>query len=119
MIEFDFTRLVSPYMDVYSYDGEEGYVVWRLGTGLNAELLHIRAGRPGGGSELLKVMLQRLKARPPYATVFGFTRVSNVEALRFYAEAGFTVTRVAGVYDEGEAAVFSARYEDLCRRFGV
>lgn len=94
---------------------ENGYIIWRRGTGDNVELLHLRTYEKGKGTgkELLKDMLLSLKARPPYCTVFGFTRVSN-EARGWYEAMGFELSVVKGVYADGEAIVFSQTYEKLC-----
>jgi GNAT superfamily N-acetyltransferase len=94
-----------------------GLVRWRWGTGDNVELTHLRANTPGAGNgrRLLRAMLTILRDDPPYATVFGFTRTGNAEAQAFYRAMGFTITPVAGVYADGTAVLFSARYDDLCR----
>jgi hypothetical protein len=112
----DHLKHVVPFTQVASFESEDGYVVWRRGTGDNVELLHLRSYRPGAGTRLLRVMLTRLKDDPPYATVFGFCLRSNPKAQEFYLRQGFTLSFVTGVYAEGEAVVFSARYDDLCRR---
>lgn len=123
MLERDYSEKVHPFKGVKVSVAEhpekgEGYIVWRRGTGGNVELLHIKVSKPGNGmaTKLLKEMLRRLKADPPYATVFGFTRKGNESAQGFYRWAGFELSEVVGVYDEGAAVVFSARYDDLCKR---
>src|SRR5579872_6541249 len=95
--------LVTPFKPVHSlvFDDGMAYVVWRLGTGNNAELLHIQASERFKGYQLLRAMLNEM--RPPYATVFGFTRFSNVVARAFYKRHGFTLSKVRGVYDDGAA----------------
>ena len=93
----------------------DSYIVWRRGTGDNVELLHLYSIGDGWGLRLLCQMLEVLQHTPPYATVFGFTRAGNAKARAFYERTGFTLTEVAGVYDEGRAVVFSARYDELCR----
>jgi hypothetical protein len=110
---FNYAKHVLPFTSVHYHEGPEGYIVWRLGTGENVELLHIR----GNGFALLKVMLLRLKDRPPYHTVFGFTRTGNWDALYFYKRAGFQPSNVDGVYKDGVATIFSAPYEELCKRY--
>ena len=98
---------------------EDGFIGWRWGTGDNVELVDLQvngAPRTGGGRRLLTEMLRALKASPPYATVFGFTRSPNLDAQRFYAAMGFALSTVVGVYADGSAVVFSARYSDLCAR---
>ena len=98
-----------------------GHIAWRWGTGDNVELTHLKASEEGKGygKSLLRDMLTVLKQNPPYATVFGFTRTVNLKAQAFYQDNGFILTRVAGVYDDGGAVVFSARYKDLCELHGV
>lgn len=97
------------------YSKDSGYIVWRLGTGENAELLHIRTfhkGR-GYGRELVYHMLDQLSYNPPYYSVFGFTRTSNEEAQRFYGALGFNLHLVDGLYAEGTAIMFWQSYERL------
>jgi len=119
---FSLEEHVLPYLDVRHHDGSDGYVVWRVGTGRNVELLHIKtdpAAPPGAGRRLLKQMVGQLASNPPYATVFGFTRVGNREAQRFYVDNGFNLTCVEGVYADGRAIVFSQEYRRLADRLGV
>lgn len=101
---------------------EDGSMIrWRNGTGGNLELTYLKTtvARQGIGRKLFRVLLERNLKSPPYATVYGFTRVANVDAQAFYRAMGFTLTTVRGVYDDGEAFVFSARYDDLCQLHGV
>lgn len=120
---FDPDKLLRRYDGIFYARAEhpdkgEGYIVWRYGTGLNVELLHLKVSKPGHGTatKLLQDMLRRLKQDPPWATVFGFTRVNNESAQGFYSWAGFDLSVVKGVYADGEAMLFSARYDDLCAR---
>lgn len=117
-----------PLPDLRSWVGVElihntdGYVIWRTGTGDNVEITHIKAAVPGGGMRLFREFLVRLLDNPPYGgkgTVFGFTRVGNDRAKKFYRRAGFQLTTVKGVYAEGSAVVFSSCYTKLCCRHGV
>jgi hypothetical protein len=110
---------LSAYAEVYHICDTNGYITWRYGTGMNVELLHIRSAVPGGGTALCIGMLRQLLARPPYATVFGFTRTCNHSAQRFYEKFGFTLTPVVGVYADGDAVLFSASYTALCKLHGV
>jgi ribosomal protein S18 acetylase RimI-like enzyme len=115
-------RFLRPFQGCdWVFHPSRGYIVWRLGTGDNVELLHIRTftrGR-GFGKELVKEMLKRLKDRPPYYSVFGFTRVSNEEAQAFYGALGFDLTPVSGVYKDGQAILFSGCFTTLCEQLGV
>jgi GNAT superfamily N-acetyltransferase len=110
------SRLKDTLFCVHESD-EDGVIGWRWGTGDNVELTHLRAtqNRNGHGRRLLVGMLLALRAEPPYCTVFGFTRTGNLVAQEFYRAMGFTLTPVAGVYADGAAVLFSARYDDLCR----
>jgi ribosomal protein S18 acetylase RimI-like enzyme len=108
-------RYVVPFCECsYIYD-DRGWIVWRRGTGDNVELLHIRAFKrgQGDGKQLLLAMLNELKSDPPYHSVFGFTRVGNVEAKAFYGALGFELQDVNGVYRDGEATLFWQAYERL------
>lgn len=109
------SKHVDPYRQMGYVDDEDGYIVWRTGTGGNVELLHLNTvedGR-GCGKRLLTKMLQNLRLSPPYATIFGFCLFSNLSAKDFYLRMGFDISEVEGVYDEGRAYVFSQRYDRL------
>jgi ribosomal protein S18 acetylase RimI-like enzyme len=97
---------------------EDGLLAWRRGTGDNVEITYLRVYEQGQGCgrRLLGKMVDRLRERPPYATVFGFTRTSNTGAQVFYEKMGFTLSPVRGVYADGSAVVFSANYADLLER---
>ncbi len=114
---------VSEFADYYKVvdhiDTENGYVVWRRGTGDNVELLHLRVTterRVGYGRSLLCQMLEKLIDNPPYHTVFGFTRLENQIAIEFYQAMGFETTVVNGVYLDGAAVLFSQSFEILLER---
>ncbi len=102
---------------VESFQRDEGDIVWRPGTGGNAELLYIHTTEHGKGygRALVYMMLDDLKSDPPYHSVFGFTRVSNEEARAFYAALGFRLHEVPGVYADGRAVLFEAPYADLVK----
>lgn len=106
---------VDPFVTVSSYEDETGYVVWRRGTGDNVELLHIHTAERGKGygRNLVYRMLDELKYEPPYHSVFGFTRVSNDEAKKFYAALGFELVEVPGVYEDRRAILFWQEYDVL------
>lgn len=105
--------LIEPFGKVSWLETMDGYVVWRRGTGDNVELLHLKSKASGGGTRLLRGMLEALEENPPYSTVFGFTRLVNDKAHSFYLKCGFDLTMVQGVYADGHAIVFSAPYSDL------
>lgn len=105
---------LEPLGYLCSIDNDDGYIVWRWGTGDNIELTHIRSIRKRGGSNLLKAMLMKLLDNPPHTTVFGFTRYDNHRAKAFYLRCGFSLTDVTGIYEEGIATMFSAEFSKLC-----
>jgi ribosomal protein S18 acetylase RimI-like enzyme len=121
MSGFDHARHVEVYRRVGYVQDAAGYVVWRAGTGGNCELLHLKVREPGNGhgTRLLREMLARLRADPPYAAVFGFVRKSNTSARLFYQGRGFVLSEVEGVYADGAAVVFSQRYDRLCEIHGI
>lgn len=109
-------KYIFPFRGVeHHYDTTVGFVVWRRGTGDNVELLHIRTFNPGRGDgrRLFHIMLNRLATRPPYHSIFGFTRVGNEEAKAFYGALGFHLQIVEGLYAEGRATIFWQKYEVL------
>lgn len=115
MSRFSLPDHILPYRKVEYIDSEDGYLVWRVGTGRNVEILHFRAYQPGHGvgRKLLTATLVQLSGNPPYHSVFGFTRAVNQEAQQFYAAMGFTLTTVPGVYKDGQAVLFTATYDYL------
>lgn len=112
-------KYVQPFKGVkYIYLNRVGFIAWRLGTGGNVELLHIRAAslRNGLGRRLFKEMLDSLYYDPPYFSVFGFTRVSNDRAVAFYEAMGFKIQLIDGLYKDGEAYMFWAEYTELMKK---
>lgn len=106
------TELPTDYHDGVWND--DGHIIWRWATGGNVEITHIKSVRPGGGTRLLKLMLEALKSNPPYHSVSGFTRTCNLKAQEFYRSCGFILTKVMGVYADGDAVLFSAPFKFLC-----
>lgn len=119
--QFNFDLHVRKYTEMSYIEDKNGYVVWRMGTGGNTELLHLYAypSLRGHGKALLKGMLKELLRDPPYATVYGFCLGKNESACKFYKAVGFTITFVDGVYAEGGAYVFSGDYKRLKEFHGV
>lgn len=106
-------RYLKPYSKPrYLFYPDRGFIVWRLGTGENVELLHIKTQetRKGQGRGLLYEMLEELKSSPPYHSIFGFTRVSNQRAIDFYLAMGFNVQQIEGLYQDGQAVMFWQQY---------
>lgn len=115
-LEFNHYELVERYGPCrYIYFPQQGYIVWRRGTGDNTELLHIRTFRKGQGfgRKLVYAMLDQLRGDPPYHSVYGFTRVSNADAQNFYGALGFERQEVKGIYADGRAVLFWQSYERL------
>lgn len=106
---------IKPYIGIHLIEHANGYIAWRRGTGDNVELLHLRTFSPGKGTgrELVTAMLRKLLERPPYATVFGFTRTVNKASQEFYKALGFELTEVKGVYADGTAVLFSQTFKTL------
>lgn len=94
---------------------EDGLIAWRRGTGDNVEITYIRVDekRTGSGTRLVRDMVYQLMSRPPFHTVYGFTRSTNFVAHDFYRSLGFTLSEVHGVYRDGKAIVFSVEYKEL------
>ena len=109
-------QYVTPFENTchYSIEGK-GYIIWRLGTGDNIELLHIRTykKRQGIGRQLFYGMLELLEYCPPYYSIFGFTRSTNDEAQRFYGALGFNLQPINGIYLDGTATLFWQSYKQL------
>ena len=113
-------KYLDPYQQVdIACSPAGGFIVWRKGTGLNVELLHLKVTteREGEGQALFLQMLRRLQAKPPYESIFGFTRVSNTAAQSFYLKMGFVLQTVLGVYADGEAILFTETYDRLKQKW--
>lgn len=111
-------KYLTPFGKTRHIWTKDGYIVWRLGTGGNVELLHIRSFIKGKGigRQLVIDMLLALKDSPPYYSVYGFTRVENEGAVKFYKALGFHVDILDGPYKSGQAVLFSQSYKVLLRR---
>ena len=108
-----YLKYITPYEDTkHIYRHQVGFIVWRTGTGGNTELLHIRTWDKGKGHgrRLVYHMLDRIN---PYFSVFGFTRVGNDEAQKFYGTLGFNLQEVSGLYQDGQAIMFWQSYKLL------
>lgn len=114
-------KYIKPFDRLNYIFDDRGYIVWREGTGNNMELLHIGVfkKRKGYGRQLVKEMLQNLKAHPPYFSVFGFTRTSNDVAHSFYKALNFDLVPLAGLYKDGSAVMFWQEYKKLCEKMGI
>lgn len=116
----EIAKHVDPYEFVDYWSDDTGYCVWRLGTGLNVELLHLKTieKRKGHGRNLIKNMLQALDCdiNPPRNSVFGFCLASNKDAILFYMAMGFDVTPVPHIYIGQDAVCFSQNFAVLMER---
>lgn len=94
---------VNPYTVIHYIEDYRGYIVWRLGSGGNIELLHIAASYPrvGYGTSLVRSMVDKLLELPekPKA-VFGFTRAQLEPANKFYQALGFSLHRLSDFYKQ-------------------
>lgn len=102
-----------PFSTLEHIFDERGYIVWRVGTGGNVELLHIRSLKKGKGKELVRDMLSVLKDNKPYYSVFGFCLASNKKAIRFYTKLGFTLEKLQGPYKKDSSVFFWQDYKKL------
>lgn len=101
----------------FIFEQDYGFIVWRIGTGNNIELLHIKTfkKRQGIGKALIIKMLEELKTNKPYHSIFGFTRIDNLEAEKFYLALGFNIQNINGIYKDGKCKIFWSSYEDLVK----
>jgi ribosomal protein S18 acetylase RimI-like enzyme len=110
------TKYLAPFTGIdWRFDRKIGFIVWRRGSGLNVELLHVSAKQHGQGLglRLIRLMVDELARRPPYHSVFGFTRSVNEQAMAFYRNLGFTLTEVPSVYRDGTSVLFSQSFASL------
>lgn len=105
----------------YLHNKHRGYIVWRLGTGQNVELLHIRAieVHKGHGEYLMRMMTLQLKFNRPYHSVFVFTKKSNTDALNAYKHWGFQFTEIPNLYRDDGTMLGTISFTDLCNSMGV
>ena len=86
-----YKKYLDPFRGLdYIFIPDEGYIVWRTGTGENVEMLHLRTfiKKRGFGKKLVLSMVDKLKDKKPYHSIYGFTRVDNTEAQLFYDALG-------------------------------
>jgi len=90
----------------------EGYMVWRIGTGDNIEILFIEVSekRKGMGTKLFKEFLKRIN---PYHSVFVFHLASRKDAEKFYKSVGFNKSIKCGIYKDDKTVLRWATYEEL------
>lgn len=119
---FTHEKCVTPYIYFSYVENDYGYISWRLGTGDNIEILHIRVNEkntvPGKGLILIRDMLTKVQAtKHPYHSVFGFAKASNEVAIKFYEALGFSISQpINDLYRDERAVVFSIQYSDLLEK---
>jgi GNAT superfamily N-acetyltransferase len=108
-------KYIKPFGTAQYIWAKDGYIVWRNGTGMNVELLHIRAfvKRKGIGTKLFRLMLEKLKENPPYYSVYGFSVGVKRGAVSFYRHLGFHTEVLSGPYKKGESVLFYQSYKKL------
>lgn len=110
-------KYIKPFTGLdYVFLPGKGFVVWRLGTGGNSELLHIMTFSHGKGhaKELVKEMMKNLLKNPPFYSVFGFALSSRTELKKIYTNLGFLITEdIPAPYLGGPAFIFHQSYEKL------
>ncbi len=121
--ENDFKEFEEHYVkkflpQYYLFSPRYGYIVWRLGTGENVELLHVRSfiPRQGIGTRLVRAMLRELMKNKPYYSIFGFTLANNVIARQWYHSMGFNTQECGGPYKGDKSAIFWRSFEVLCEK---
>jgi GNAT superfamily N-acetyltransferase len=117
-------KYLAPYKDLdYVFWPEKGFIVWRMSTGENAELLHVRTFVRGKGysRELVGAMIQGLhEKRPPYFSVFGFALASRVDLKTVYPRLGFEISEdIPGPYKGGPSFMFYQSFEKLKKIYGI
>lgn len=115
-------KYLEPYENLsYEFWPDKGFIVWRMSTGENAELLHVRVfvKRKGYATELVRTMVRRLaEEHPPYHSVFGFALASRTDLKEVYAHLGFNITEdIPAPYQGGPSFIFHQTFEELKKRY--
>lgn len=115
------SKYIEKFRDIdFIYWPEKGFIVWRLGTGGNMELLHIRTFIPkkGYAKELIGAMVKKIQNKPPYYSIFGFALSSRENLKEIYRQLGFNVTPdIAGPYKTSPSFLFYQSYEELKKKY--
>lgn len=103
----------------YIFEPEKGFIVWRVGTGENIELLHLRTFYQGKGyaRELIGKMIRQLEKNPPYHTIFGFALASRSNLKEIYIKLGFNVTEEIPVPYKEPSFIFWQEYVKLKEKY--
>lgn len=106
----------------FIYWQDKGYIVWRIGTGENAELLHIRTfiNNKGYAKELIRAMIEKLDKNQPYFSVFGFSLVSEKRKYlkEIWQKLGFNISNeIKGIYKGGPVIIFYQNFKILKKKY--
>ncbi len=108
----------------YFYDPEMGYLVWRVSTGENVEMLFVEAITLGQGlgrklyQRFVKVLQEQ--GKEPYHSVFAFRLDSNEAAKKFYNKIGWTqISLGQSVYRDDDTVLMWITWEDLIKNLGA
>lgn len=118
---FDFAEFEKKYLEPfrelhYVFWPEKGFIVWRLATGENVELLHLRSFKFGRGyaKELIAEMVKQLEKNPPYYSVFGFSLNNRPELKEIYKRLGFNTTEdIEPPYKGSRSVIFWQDFQTL------
>lgn len=87
------------------YVTDVGYVVYRIATGDNLEILFIESAVKDGAVVALRRMIDILKVKP-YHSVFAFRLSGNERAAEFYRRLGFRMLRLGqSIYKDDETVL--------------
>lgn len=113
-----FNHYIKEYIpQYYLFFPGNGYIVWRLGTGENIELLHVRAFQTGKGlgPRLVKAMLREIRKRKhPYYSIWGIMLAKNEPVIKMYQKMGFNTQKCDGPYKHGPSVMMWQSFELLC-----
>lgn len=87
------------------YVTDVGYVVYRIATGDNLEIMFIESAVKDGAVVALQRMIGVLKAKP-YHSVFAFRLFGNERAAEFYRRLGFRTLHLGrSIYRDDETVL--------------
>jgi hypothetical protein len=123
--KINYADFISKYIKKFEninfiYWPKKGFIVWRMGTGENIELLHIKTFIPKKGlaKELIREMIKKLEKTPPYYSIFGFGLSSRENLKDIYQKLGFNVTPdMPGPYKTSLSFLFYQNYENLKKKY--
>jgi ribosomal protein S18 acetylase RimI-like enzyme len=108
----------------YFYDPEMGYLVWRVSTGENVEMLFVEAAtmNRGLGRKLYQRFVKILQGqdKEPYHSVFAFRLGSNEVAKRFYDKMEWTQVDLGqSIYRDDHTVLMWITWQDLIKNLGA